>query len=208
MTLKNISDESFKAYGQMLTGYDFTGLLKALAETDCPGEGTVYTASEPLLEGTNVYDELRDRQFGGMPIQIGYCNGVNSVLNCLEYHRDSEVIIAGTDCVLLLALRSDIRDWLLDTQNVRGFFLPAGHGVELYASAMHYAPLGATPRAKFRAAIVLPLGSNTDKPKINIGSREDAFLSARNKWLFAHPDSPEAKAGAVAGLTGENIRLE
>ena len=32
-------------------------------------------------------------------------------------------------------------------------------------------------------------------------------MTARNKWLLAHPDSDEAKNGAHIGLTGENIDL-
>ena len=36
---------------------------------------------------------------------------------------------------------------------------------------------------------------------------EDALLTARNKWLLAHPESNEAKNGAKIGLTGENIDI-
>ena len=32
-------------------------------------------------------------------------------------------------------------------------------------------------------------------------------LTARNKWLLAHPDSSEAKTGAHIGLTGKNIDI-
>jgi hypothetical protein len=32
-------------------------------------------------------------------------------------------------------------------------------------------------------------------------------MTARNKWLLAHPDSPEAQSGAVVGLAGPNIDL-
>ena len=37
---------------------------------------------------------------------------------------------------------------------------------------------------------------------------EDEILTARNKWLLAHPESSEAKNGAKVGLTGVNIDLE
>jgi hypothetical protein len=96
---------------------------------------------------------------------------------------------------------------MLDTANVRAFSVPKGSALELYASTLHYAPSSATPGAAFRAAIVLPRGTNTEKPQIEINNREDALLTARNKWLLAHADSPEAKGGAVVGLTGENIKL-
>lgn len=32
-------------------------------------------------------------------------------------------------------------------------------------------------------------------------------MTARNKWLLAHPESQEAKNGAYIGLTGKNIDL-
>ena len=36
---------------------------------------------------------------------------------------------------------------------------------------------------------------------------EDEIMTARNKWLLAHPESSEAKNGAKIGLTGENIDI-
>ena len=40
---------------------------------------------------------VREKGFGGLPVQIGYCNGSNVKLNALEYHRSSEIDIAVTD---------------------------------------------------------------------------------------------------------------
>lgn len=55
-----------------------------------------------------------------MPIQIGYCNGHNSKLNALEYHRDSEINIAATDMILMLGLLTDVNDdYIYDTANVK-----------------------------------------------------------------------------------------
>ena len=58
----------------------------------------------------------------------------------------------------------------------------------------------------FRVLVALPKGTNTDKPEIK-NDGDDALLWACNKWLLAHPDSAEAKAGAYVGLTGENIKI-
>ena len=33
-------------------------------------------------------------------------------------------------------------------------------------------------------------------------------MTARNKWLLAHPESEEAKNGAHIGLTGLNIDIK
>ena len=55
--------------------------------------------------------------------------------------------------------------------------------------------------------VALPKGTNTEKPDITPLTAEDKMLWACNKWLLAHPDSNEAKAGAYVGLSGENIRI-
>ncbi len=75
--------------------------------------------------------------------------------------------------------------------------------VEFYATALHYAP--ASDAGTFRVAVVLPKDTNTDKPDIEANNLEDKLLWARNKWLVAHPDAPEAKDGAYVGLVGENV---
>ena len=49
-------------------------------------------------------------------------------------------------------------------------------------------------------------GRDTAKTEIK-NDGDDALLWACNKWLLAHPDSAEAKAGAYVGLTGENIKI-
>ena len=37
---------------------------------------------------------------------------------------------------------------------------------------------------------------------------EDSWMTARNKWLLAHPESTEAAQGAHVGLSGENIDIK
>ena len=55
--------------------------------------------------------------------------------------------------------------------------------------------------------VALPKGTNTAKPTIKNDGGDDPQLWACNKWLFAHPDSAEAKAGAYVGLVGENVHI-
>ena len=137
----SVFDSRFAPYGQVLEGYDFAELLRIMEETTpCPEDGTVYVASVPELEVLSVAAELRDRGFGGMPIQIGYCNGANTRLSCLEYHRTSELDIAVSDMVLLVARQPEIVGGVLDTGCVKAFFVPKGTAVELYATTLHYAP--------------------------------------------------------------------
>lgn len=141
-----------------------------------------------------------------MPIQIGMVCGHNSTLNCLEYHRDSEVNVGAADFILLLAKQSEIENGMLDTSHIKAFRVPAGVFIEVYATTLHYAPCMASPEG-FRTAVVLPRGTNTDKPEFTPVTDEDRRLRARNKWLLAHPDSPEAASGAVIGLCGKNITV-
>lgn len=208
LALHSVFDEAFHPYGQVVRGYDFEPLLAALREkTPLPQEGVIYFPSVPALEELPVFGQLTNRCYGGMPIQIGCCNGRNHTLGCLEYHRDSEVDIAAQDCILLLARQEEMISGKLDTACVKAFLLPAGTGVELYATTLHYAPCGRTPESGFQVVIVLPRGTNTDKPDIEEKNEEDRLLLARNKWLIAHAEAPEAAKGAYVGLTGENIRL-
>lgn len=208
IALHSVFDEAFRPYGQVVRGYDFEPLLAALREkTPLPENGVIYFPSVPELEEQPVCRELSDRYYGGMPIQIGCCNGYNDTLGCLEYHRDSEVDIAAQDCILLLARQDEIIGGKLDTACVKAFLLPAGTGVELYATALHYAPCGRTPDSGFQVVIVLPRGTNTDKPAIEGKNAEDRLLFARNKWLIAHNEAPEAAQGAYVGLTGENLKI-
>ena len=57
-------------------------------------------------------------------------------------------------------------------------------------------------------AVILPKGTNTDKPAYEAKNEEDRWMTARNKWLLAHPDSKEAKNGAHIGLRGLNIDIK
>ena len=154
-----------------------------------------------------VCGELSDRAYGCMPIQIGWCNGHNTKLNCLEYHRDSELNVGVQDFILLLAKREEMEDGRLDTGKVEAFLCPAGTLVEVYATTLHYAPCSAKSGEGFQVAIVLPKGTNLDKPAILAGNQEDQCLWARNKWLLAHKDSSEAAQGAPVRLDGENIDI-
>ena len=137
-----------------------------------------------------------------MPVEIGYCNGTNYKLNCLEWHRGSEVNVSSSSFVLLLAKIDEIIGGKLDTANVKAFRVPAGVPVLVYETTLHYAPCG-----HFRVIVALPKGTNTDKPVIENKIPEDQYLWARNKWLIAHPDTAEAKQGAYVGLSGENIDI-
>ena len=205
MKIYSVTDPEFKPYGKLLEGYDTAELLRAMEQIELPESGTAYRPGIESLERCAIFDELRERAYGGMPVQLGMCWGRNTRLNCLEYHRDSEVNIGTGDFVLLLAKEDEIENGVLDTAKVKAFCVPAGVAVEVFATTLHYAPCA---KEGFRVAVALPEGTNTDKPEFEPKNGEDKMLRARNKWLLAHPDSDEAKTGAYIGLKGENIDIE
>ena len=208
MQIYSVKDPAFKPYGKLLEGYDTEELLKAMEAIPLPEEGVAYEPGIESLEACAILGDLRDRAYGGMPVQLGMCWGHNTRLNCLEYHRDSEVNIGWRDFILLLAKQDEIEDGVLDTEKVKAFRVPAGIPVEVYATTLHYAPCHTCPHCGFRVAVVLPKGTNTEKPAYEPKNEEDKWMTARNKWLLAHPESNEAAGGAHIGLKGVNIDIK
>ncbi len=203
-----LTDGEFRRYGQVVKSFDCAGLLRLLERTPLPQDGTVYVASDEALEKLDLFAELQSLEFGGIPIQLGYCNGVNRKLNALEYHRSSEINVAADDLILLLGAEQDVdpatREY--DTSKVEGFLVPAGTMVELYATTLHYAPCSVDGRP-FRDAVALPRGTNLPVRSPAQGHGEIRLLFAANKWLIAHPDSGLGADGAFLGLKGKNIEL-
>ena len=206
MKILPVTDASFAPYGRVVEGYDVAPLLAALEKTPLT-DSVVYVPREELLHQAEGADKVGEALFGGMPFQLGWCNGRNTRLNCLEFHRDSEFNLGTEDFILLLAKQEEIVDAVLDTAKVKAFKVPAGTLVEVYATTLHYAPCHCDPEKGFRVLVALPHGTNTDKPVMTNQTSEDRLLWARNKWLLAHPDSSEAKQGAYIGLAGENIDI-
>lgn len=102
MEILKVTDAEFKTYGRVLEGYDMTDFLKAMEHAPLPLDEVIYEPSIEELEGLKIADEMKERAYGGLEIQIGYCNGNNKKLNAVEYHRSSEFDIAVDDLILLL----------------------------------------------------------------------------------------------------------
>lgn len=207
MKIYSVFDPEFKPYGQVVTGLEETvqEILAALKTTPLP-EGVGYVPTDPDLQELPAAVEVSEHCFGGMPAQLGWCNGHNTRLNCLEYHRDSEFNLGTEDFILLLGLQADIVDGKLNTDTVKAFKCPAGVLIEVYATTLHYAPCHCDPAKGFQVLVALPKNTNTDYKPGGINTM-DKMLWARNKWLLAHPESSEAQAGAVVALEGVNIDI-
>lgn len=211
MKILPITDPAFNRYGRIITNVDFSGLVEAMKKTPVP-EGVVYEPAVSELEALPVMKELSDVVYGEMPIQIGYCNGHNTKLNAVEYHRDSEINVAATDAILILGSLQDVEaDHTYDTAKMEAFQMPAGTAVEVYATTLHYAPCSVEGKG-FQVAIVLPKGTNyplkTAHPRASATStdNEDHLITAVNKWLIGHAEGG-LDAGAHIGLVGKNLDI-
>lgn len=204
--IQNVTDASFRKYGRILTSdYDVAELIDKMQEMPCPAD-VVYEPSVSELEALPVMKTFTDSLYGGLPIQIGYCNGHNHLLNAVEYHRSSEVNVAATDLILLIGMQQDIEDdFTYDTAKIEAFLVPKGTMIEVYATTLHYAPCSVGDN-EFRCVVVLPKDTNLDLVVKPEGAKEDKLLVARNKWLIGHADAKID--GAFNGLKGENISVK
>ena len=206
MKIYKVTSDKFKKYGRVLN-LDTEKLIEVMQNTPLP-EDVVYEPSIEVLENLDIAKQLQTEIYGELPIQLGYCNGHNILLNALEYHRSSEINIAATDAILLVGCQQDITEnYTYDTSMIEGFLLPKGTAVELYATTLHYAPCNASDEG-FRVCVVLPKGTNEElgeKHSSDANSDgEDVLLAAKNKWLIGHAEGglPE---GSHIGLIGENL---
>ena len=210
MKIYSVNDPEFKPYGRVVTGLEAAKaeILQALATTPLP-EATDYVAEEPVLQELPAMVEVSEHLFGGMPVQLGWCNGHNTKLNCLEYHRASEFNLGARDFVLLLAKREQIVDGKLDTAQVKAFRAPAGTLVEVYATTLHYTPC-MVDDGGFQVMVALPAGTNGPRPEAaaDMPAAGDSYCYWKaDKWVLCHADSPKAAEGGYVGLTGKNLDI-
>lgn len=204
MKIYDVTDERFRKYGKVIKNIDFAPLVAEMKKTPVPAD-VVYEPSIAALESLPVAKEIETAFYGELPIQIGYCNGHNELLNAVEYHRSSEINVAATDAVLILGLEADVTDdFTYETAKMEAFKVPAGTAVEVYATTLHYAPCHANEEG-FQVAIVLPKGTNYPLKAVH-SKGEDALLAATNKWLIGHAEGglPE---GSHIGLVGKNLNV-
>lgn len=205
MEIKKVTDPSFRKYGRVVQGIDFTDLVEAIKkETPLP-DGVAYEPSIAALEATQAAKDLQRRTYGELPIEVGYCNGHNYKLNAIEYHRSSEINVAATDAVLIVGMQQDITDdFKYETAKMEAFLVEAGTAVEIYATTLHYAPCSAD-EGGFKVGIVLPAGTNYPLQEKHEGW-EDSLITAQNKWLIGHAEGG-LDEGAHIGLVGKNLDI-
>jgi hypothetical protein len=208
--VRSLDEEAFGAYGRVLQIEGLEGLVElADAITSIDAEANRYVASQAELEAHASHNALA-AAFGYVDIQVGYCNGPNSALNGLEYHKSAEIDVAVTDLVLLLGLGRDIGAGLgYESRRLECFFVPRGCAIELFPEVLHYAPCRAL-EGGFKSLVVLPRGTNSPLSAEELAARpaagEGRLLFMRNKWLLAHPERRVlVEKGAWPGIVGENM---
>ena len=201
--IEMLTNESFRPYGEIVDGYDYSEIISYMENKTIIPDGCEYCPTVPEIENMDTAKKLVSVYCGGMPSQFGYTNGKTEYLDALEYHKASELVIAVTDLIVLVALRSEIVDNELDVACVRAFYVPAGTAFEMYATTLHYAPIRVYDSG-YKSVVVLPRGTNYDIEK----SALDLTLWGTNKWLIAHPDADDLKsAGAALWIKGDNIHI-
>lgn len=205
----SVNDPAFAAYGRVVSGYDLSDLTAYMEEhTAIPDSGNVYVASEPQMERFPVVERLQAALYGGMSVQVGYCNGRNTTYNGFEYHKGSEINVAVTDFMLVLGHVRLIRDNTYRTEDAEVFFVERGTAIEMYQTTLHLSPCRVSDEG-FKDIVILPRGTNTPLQSRQVtDDPESRLLLQTNKWVIAHPErEPLIRQGAFPGLLGENKEL-
>ena len=205
----SVNDTKFNLYGRVVNGYDYSELnLFMEKKSIMPIEGNVYFPSIEEMENTKIYKQLKNNFYGGMDIEIGYCNGMNSTLNGLEFHKGSEINFAVTDFVLILGHSWDIKENKYNVNNVEVFYVKKGEAIEMYDTTLHLSPCKVSDEG-FKGVVILPRGTNTElEEKFEVVEDRDRLLLMKNKWVIAHPErKPLIDKGAFPGIIGENLEI-
>lgn len=207
--LSVLDREAFKSYGRVINTYDVSDLIRYMEEyTEIPENGNIYVPSVPVMEKMPIRQQFENLVYGGMPIEIGYCNGRNTTFNGFEYHKGSEINIAVTDFCLCLGHVWDIEHNEYSVNQVQVFFVPKGTVLEMYQTTLHLSPCRVNDIG-FKDIVILPRGTNTALNKEAVLDEESRLLLMKNKWVIAHPErEPLMKQGAVGGVKGPNKEVK
>ena len=208
MEIKTFQNSGFSRYARVVEGYELAGFVKHFREvTEMPAVGYTYTASIPELESHSIFAELGRGFFGGLPIQLGCCNGTNTVLDSVEYHKCSEICITAEDTIFILGSAEDMTEWRYDTACLEAFLVPGGTMIEIKPYTLHYAPCDGEMGLGFRVAVALVQGTCSELLPRKSWSGEDELLVSVNKWLLCHPQAKHPEPGAPLRLQGAIIDI-
>jgi hypothetical protein len=208
-------NEAFRTYGRFLKYSESEEAMQWLKEnTSIPESGNVYKASIPELEKLPLLGKVKVSVYGGMELEAGYCNGVNSTWNGFEYHKSPEINVFCDDCMLVLSTVSRIRKGgYIQKEDAQVFLFHEGEAIEMYGTTLHLSPLRVKD-AGFRTLVILPKGTNTplseeERKQIDHDDPETKLLLQRQKWVIASPArKPLIDQGAWPGFVGDNLEMK
>lgn len=213
LNIKSVFDESFALYGKPISLKTQKPLLNYLdKDTLIPEKGNIYIPSVKQWEKDYIVEELSP--YFKNEVQIGYCNGQNTLLNALEWHNCDEINVYATDAVLFLATIEDLdENFILDESKIKSFFVPRNTSILLYNTTLHYSPCKVNPSG-FKAIIVLEKETNTDideEYKQLLEKSEDKYKSIvlkKNKYIICHEEATNLTENNVkVGIKGQNLKL-
>ncbi|WP_082235513.1 DUF4867 family protein [Halobacillus massiliensis] len=206
LKVHDVKDSSFIRYGRVLEDFPVDKFEEKMDTIPVPEKGNQYLPSAAELENQELKTLIERKYYGGMSCQIGYCNGNNSNLGGLEYHKGSEINVAVTDLVLLLGHLNEVEQKTFDTKFLKAFYIPKGTAIEIYQTTLHLAPCKVTSDG-FKCVVILPEGTNS--PLNEEEKREDSLLYMKNKWLLAHEEHLRfVSSGAHVGIKGPNVFVQ
>ena len=204
ISIFSVDSNEFCSYGRIIKNLDTEAIVEQAEKIQNPLNGSAYVPEEESFMRLVIAEHVRDRYFGTMPTQIGYCWGRNNNLNATEWHTSSEINIAVTNLVLILGHVWELEDGRIDSSAFRAFYLPKGTAVEIYATTLHFTPCEVCPEG-FGCVVALPKGTNTEL-QITPGDKK---LFRKNKWIVCHEkNNALQERGVVPGITGTNHEIK
>lgn len=79
MEIFSVLDEKFRKYGKVWNDMECTKIMKEMEHTPLP-EDVIYVPSVEEMENLPEAEQFKNRVYGGLQIQIGYCNGNNHMI--------------------------------------------------------------------------------------------------------------------------------
>ena len=206
-----IEDTSFLRYGRVHHDLPVDILLASLDGRPGSRAGVLRSVNDRSDAcPAELLPTLRE-VFGCVELQVESVQGRNARLDALEYHKCVEVVVAGTNMVVLMGLVCDIA-WpagTFDVSRTRAFFVPRGTVYEVFPWCLHSTPVHVREAEGFRCLVIQPRGAHAPIDFTPDPGGEGKLMRGRNTWLISYVGEPGAPgAWTHRGLKGRAIELK
>jgi hypothetical protein len=207
----SIEDTSFLRYGRVHHDRPVDILLASLDGRRGNGPGVLRSVNERLDSPPTELASTLQEIFGSTELQVESVQGRNTRLDALEYHKCVEVVVAGTDMVVLMGLVCDIA-WpagTFDVSRTRAFYVPRGTVYEVFPWCLHSTPVHVHEAEGFRCIVIQPRGAHAPIDFTPDLGGEGKLMKGRNTWLISYvDDSGSSGHSSHRGLKGRAIELK